>query len=164
MKVAEVMTAGVDMVDPDSTVQDAATRMAELDVGAVMIGSDAGIDGVLTDRDILVRVVVEGRNSAEVQARDVMSPRVWSCGVEDDAAAALAEMRERQIRRMPVRDADDRFVGVVTFSDLAKAVGGPDQARELLREISEPHRSRTDPDEAEADTAEGEPPAAEQRA
>ena len=108
-----------------------------------------------------MRVVVEGRSSAEVAAGDVMSPRVWSCAVDDDAATALAEMRERQIRRMPVRDAEDRFVGVVTFSDLAKAVGGPDQAKEMLREMSEPHRSRreADPESGGADTPDGEPDA-----
>ena len=66
MKVAEVMTRAVDLVDPSATVQDAATHMAELDVGAVLVGTRRAIEGILTDRDIIVRVVVEGRHPAEV--------------------------------------------------------------------------------------------------
>src|SRR5688500_13007732 len=106
MKVAEVMTRGVDPVDPSATVQEAATRMAEIDVGALLVGTAEHLLGVLTDRDILMRVVVEGRSPTEVTVREVMSSRLFSCREDDSAEAAIAEMRERQIRRMPVYDAD----------------------------------------------------------
>src|SRR5918997_5083789 len=99
MKVAEVMSRGVDPVDPEASVQVAATQMAELDVGAVLVGSTESIAGILTDRDIILRLVVDGRNPAEVPVREVMSATVFSCGPDDAVEAAFAQMRERQVRR-----------------------------------------------------------------
>ena len=142
MKVADVMTRGVDLVDPAATVQEAATQMAELDVGAVLIGTPEGPAGILTDRDIILRVVVDGRSPADVRVRDVMSSTLFSCSEDDVVEAVFAEMRERQIRRMPVREADGRVVGIVTLGDLAKHVRSPEQITETLRDISEPHRNR----------------------
>lgn len=151
MKVAEVMTRGVDPIDPSASVQDAATQMAELDVGALLVGSEGTIEGVLTDRDIILRVVVDGKNPADVAVRDVMSSRVFSCREDDLVETALVEMRERQIRRMPVYDENGRATGIVVLSDLAKAVEGPEQLQETLRQISEPHRIRNSPEEDEAE-------------
>ena len=147
MKVAEVMTRGVDTIDPSASVQEAAIQMAELDVGAVMVGAEGVVEGVLTDRDIILRVVVDGRNPAEVVVRDVMSSRLFTCREDDPVEAALVEMRERQIRRMPVCDESGRVTGIVVLSDLAKAVESPEQIKEALRDISEPHRVRDAPEE-----------------
>lgn len=151
MKVADVMTRGIDLVEASATVQAAATQMAELDVGAVLVGGEAVL-GILTDRDILVRVVVEGLNPAYVPVSRVMTREVVGCRADDPVEAALAEMRDRQFRRMPVFDGDGKPVGVVTLSDLAKSVAGPEGTAEALRELVEPHRSRTLPenDDAEA--------------
>ena len=136
------MSRGFDPVDPAATVQAAATQMAELDVGAVLVGTPEGIEGILTDRDIILRLVVDGRNSAEVAVRDIMSATIFSCRDDDSVEAAFAQMRERQIRRMPVLNDEGRPIGIVTLSDLAKAVESREQIHETLREISEPHRSR----------------------
>ncbi len=136
------MSRGVDPVDPAATVQAAATQMAELDVGAVLIGTPERIEGILTDRDIILRLVVDGRNSAEVAVRDIMSATIFSCREDDSVEAAFAQMRERQIRRMPVLNDEGRPIGIVTLSDLAKAVESREQIQETLREISEPHRNR----------------------
>jgi CBS domain-containing protein len=142
MKVSEVMSRAVDPVDPSATVQEAATQMAELDVGAVVIGAAEKIEGILTDRDIILRVVVDGRNPAEVLARDVMSATVFGCAADDPIEAVFAQMREKQIRRMPVYDEAGTAVGIVTLSDLSKNIEGPEQITEALRDFSEPHRSR----------------------
>ena len=142
MKIAEVMTRGVDPIDPDATVQEAATIMAELDVGAVLVGTEDAITGILTDRDIILRVVVDGRNPADVVVRDVMSASVYACTADDIVESVLAQMRDRQIRRMPVYDENQKPVGIVTLGDLAKSVASPEQIRETLRDITEPHRIR----------------------
>jgi CBS domain-containing protein len=144
MKVADVMTRGIDFVDPSATVQAAATQMAEIDVGAVLIGSDAGVVGILTDRDILVRVVVEGKNPAYVVVSEVMTPDVVGCAGEDAIEAAFVGMREGQFRRMPVFGEAGKPLGVVTLSDLARHIDGPESLVEALRELSEPHRQRAD--------------------
>ena len=142
MKIAELMTRGVDPIDPNATVQEAATQMAELDVGAIVIGTENELLGILTDRDIILRVVVDGRNPAEVPVREVMSSTLFTCAADDIAESVLAEMRERQIRRMPVYDENHRPLGIVTLGDLAKAVSSPEQIKETLRDITEPHRIR----------------------
>ena len=147
MKVAEVMTRAVDLLDPSTSVKDAATHMAELDVGAVLVGTTETIEGILTDRDIIVRVVVEGLHPAEVTVRDVMTTEVIGCRADEDIEQAFAAMREGQFRRMPVLDEDGKPIGVVTLGDVAKHVESPERMAEKLREISEPHRSREAPEE-----------------
>jgi CBS domain-containing protein len=157
MKVADVMTRAVEPVDPTATVQQAAMRMAELDVGALLVGTAERLEGVLTDRDILMRLVVNGRHPAEVIVRDVMSSSIFACNPDDTVEAAFAEMRQRQVRRMPVLDQAGRLLGIVTLSDLSKAISGPEQVQEALRDISEPHRARKVADERAADQDDEEP-------
>jgi CBS domain-containing protein len=153
MKVLDAMTRGIDFVEPSAKVQEAATKMAELDVGAIVVGTAETIEGVLTDRDIIVRVVVEGRHPAEVDVREVMTTDVVTCREDDDVESAFAAMREGQFRRMPVLDEDGKPVGVVTLSDLAKHVESPEKVAEKLREISEPHRSREAPEDEAPENA-----------
>ncbi|MFP5407496.1 MAG: CBS domain-containing protein, partial [Gammaproteobacteria bacterium] len=107
MKVADVMSRGVELVSPDATVQEAATRMAEDDVGAVLVGTDDRLEGVLTDRDIILRVVVDGRDARSVLVRNVMSSTLFACRESDTVEDAFREMSERQVRRLPVFDEDE---------------------------------------------------------
>ena len=158
MRVAEVMSRGVDTVAPTATVQDAATQMAEFDVGAVLVGEEDALVGIVTDRDIILRVVVEGRHPAKVRVKDIMSRSLFTCNEDDSIESVIAEMRERQIRRMPVLDEAGKTIGIVTLSDLAKAITGPEQIQEAIREISEPHRSREAPERENAAQESAEPP------
>ncbi len=166
MRVADVMTPGVGFVSPDATVQQAATQMAELDVGALLVGDDR-LEGVLTDRDLLLRVLVEGRDACSLSVREIMSSTVFRCRADDPLESAFREMSERQVRRLPVFDADEQLVGIVTLSDLGRAepaLAGQAGIVEALREIAEPHRRRTleprEPDESRG--AGGEPGASQQ--
>jgi CBS domain-containing protein len=154
-KVSEVMSRGLDPIDPSASVQEAARQMAELDVGALVAGTPEKLEGVLTDRDIILRVVVDGRSSADVAVRDVMSANIFACRADDPVEAAFAEMRERQIRRMPVYDEAGKAIGIVTLSDLAKAVTSVEQMTEALRDISEPHRSRKAAEEKPEESSPG---------
>jgi CBS domain-containing protein len=148
------MSRELDPVLSSCTVQQAAKQMAELDVGAVVIGTADGLEGILTDRDIIHRVVVEGRHPAQVPVREVMSADLFSCRANDPVETVFAEMRERQIRRMPVYDENGIAIGIVTLSDLAKAIESPETLKETLREISEPHRSRKEREkETETETS-----------
>jgi len=142
MRVADVMSREVELVSPEATVQEAATAMAEYDVGAVLIGSGESIDGILTDRDIILRAVVDGRNPAELRAKDIMSTTLFTCRENDTLEDAFRIMSERQVRRLPVLDADGRLVGIVTLSDLGRLERDPQQVSETLRKLAEPHRRR----------------------
>lgn len=143
MRVADVMSREVELVSPDATVQEAATVMAEYDVGAVLIGEAGRLDGILTDRDIILRAVVDGRDPRVVKARDVMSSTLFVCREDDTLEQAFREMSERQVRRLPVLDADGRLVGIVTLSDLGRLERDPQRVSETLRELAEPHRRKT---------------------
>ncbi len=121
MKVGDVMTPGVELVPADATVRDAALVMAEHDIGAVLVGAEEAPAGILTDRDIIIRVVVDGRDPRGVAAGEVMSSTLFTCRAEDTIEAALGEMANRQVRRLPVLDGDGRLVGIVARSDLYRA-------------------------------------------
>jgi CBS domain-containing protein len=120
MRVSEVMTRGVEFVPADATIQEAATAMAEHDVGAMLVGTAESLEGIITDRDVILRVVVEGRHPAQTRTGEVMSSTVFTCRPEDTLEAALAIMEERQIRRLPVQDEDGRVVGIVARRDLLR--------------------------------------------
>jgi CBS domain-containing protein len=138
MRIGEVMTRGLEIVPPGATVKEAATRMAEADVGAILIGNVDELQGILTDRDIIIRVVVEGKDPNVVDVKDVMSATVFACSEDDSLEFALSEMKKRQVRRLPVLDASGKPVGIVALSDLSRHLNLPDV--EQLRRIVEPHR------------------------
>ena len=141
MKVSEIMSRGVEPISATCTVQQAARVMAEMDVGAVLVGSPEALEGVLTDRDIILRVVVDGLRPGDVKVSDVMSSRVFTCLPDDPADHALREMHERQIRRLPVCDDQGKLVGIVTLADLARTGRDPVQLAQALRDLTEPHRT-----------------------
>lgn len=118
MRLGNVMTRNVELVSPDATVKDAATTMAELDVGAVLVGTQYRLEGILTDRDIILRAVIDGHDTNSLLVREVMSSTLFICHEEDTVETAMRTMKEHQVRRLPVLDSDERLVGIVTLSDL----------------------------------------------
>lgn len=154
MKVRDVMQQGVDPVAPGATVGEAALRMAELDRGAVLVGTAEALVGILTDRDIILRIVAVGRNPAEVAVGDVMSSTLYTCRDDATPDAAFREMRERQVRRLPVLNSAGRPVGVVTLRDLARAGREPELLEQALRDLAEPHATSARPSKPSGETAE----------
>jgi CBS domain-containing protein len=139
MKVSDIMTRYVEFVDPDATVKEAAELMGELDVGGLPAGGEERVDGVVTDRDILYRVVARGLDPTRVRVRDVVSRPVIACAEDDSVTAAMDMMAANHIRRMPVRDARGRVSGWITLADLArKLLVESDSLQENLRAMTEP--------------------------
>ena len=122
LRVGDLMTRGVELVAAQATVQEAAVRMAEHDIGAVLVGSVERLEGVLTDRDVLLRLVVNGIDPAQVPVGDVMSTTVFTCLADASPDEALREMQERQVRRLPVVDERGCVVGIVVRSELLRAL------------------------------------------
>jgi CBS domain-containing protein len=139
MKVRNIMTADVGCVCPDDTLQDAAAKMKDLDVGPLPVCEGDRVAGILTDRDITVRAVAEGFDPGSTRVREVMSHAVVYCYDDEDAEDAARLMQERQLRRILVLNRDERLVGIVSLGDLAAAERGqPQRTGEVLQDVSEP--------------------------
>lgn len=118
MQVSEIMAKALEFISPDATVQDAATLMGELDVGALPVGSADDLVGILTDRDILFRVVAEGGDNTRV--REAMSSALFTCRDTDTLATAMDIMGAYHVRRLPVLDEGGQVVGWLTLSDVSR--------------------------------------------
>ena len=131
------MTADVTCVAEQETLAAAAEKMAQLDVGSLPIcGDDNRLKGMLTDRDIVVKAVAQGRNPAQTTAGELAEGKPVTIGADDDAAEILRTMSTHQVRRLPVIDGHD-LVGMVALADVARALSDP-PVGDLLDAISKP--------------------------
>jgi CBS domain-containing protein len=138
MRVAELMTREVEFIAPDAPVSAAAELMGELDVGAVPVGGPADLRGIVTDRDLLYRVVARGLDASKVRIEEVLSAPVVTCREEDSVQAVLDLMAANHLRRMPVVDAGGRVTGWITLADLARAMlHGSEALQSALAEMTE---------------------------
>lgn len=136
MKVSEVMTRDVKLVSPEQSICDAAKMMAECDAGALPVGENDRLVGVITDRDIAIRAVGE-HMSPDTPVREVMTPQVLYC-FEDETVEHVAEnMGEQQVRRLPVLTREKRLVGIVSIGDVSRKAK-PNTAGKAVAAISQP--------------------------
>src|SRR5437899_2669861 len=118
MKVNEVMSRGVECVRPEDTLQHAARKMRDLDVGSMPVCDNDRLAGMVTDRDLAVRAIAEGWDPKQKRVSDVLSEGIVYCFDDQDVEEAGRIMRERQIRRLVVLNRDKRMVGIVALGDL----------------------------------------------
>jgi CBS domain-containing protein len=131
----EIMTSDATCVGENESINDAAEKMAQLDVGALPIcGEDNRLKGMLTDRDIVVKVLAAGKDPEQTRASELAEGKPVTIGAEDSAEEALRTMSEHKVRRLPVIDGHD-LIGVVSQGDLASALGR-EQVGELVETIS----------------------------
>jgi len=131
----DVMTGGVECVGEGDSLADAARRLKELDVGSMPIcGDDDRLKGMVTDRDIVIEVVAQGKDPSDVKAIDLGGEEVVTIGADDSVSEALSTMAEHKVRRLPVIDGHD-LVGVVSIADLAGAIDDDDMGQ-LVETIS----------------------------
>jgi CBS domain-containing protein len=133
--IKDVMTSNPCSIDAEKSVAYAAKMMREEDVGLAPIVEGDKLIGMLTDRDIAIRVVAEGRNPEQVKVADVASKQVVTIDPQQDLDEALRIMAEHQVRRLPVVEEDGKLVGVVAQADIARE-GDDMQTGKLVEEIS----------------------------
>jgi CBS domain-containing protein len=136
MKVREAMTVDVRLVNPGQTIRDAARLMADGDIGALPVGDNDRLVGVITDRDIAIRAVAVGRGP-DARIDEVMSREVMYCFDDEDLEAVASNMGQIQVRRLPVVNRDKRLVGIVSLGDVA-ACEEPNKTGEAVAGISTP--------------------------
>ncbi|HEX3511110.1 MAG TPA: CBS domain-containing protein [Solirubrobacteraceae bacterium] len=132
----DLMTTGARCVGENETLAEAAKQMAKLDVGALPIcGEDDRLKGMITDRDIVVKVIAQGKDPAQTRASELAQGKPIWIGADEPVEQALKTMREHKVRRLPVID-DHQLVGMITQGDLAGALADKDVG-ELVGAISE---------------------------
>jgi CBS-domain-containing membrane protein len=138
------MTGGVEVIQPDNTLDEAAADMKRLDIGLLPVCDGNQLVGILTDRDIAVPSVAQSEDPASHQVRDIMTPDAVSCFEDQDVAEVARLMQEKRIRRVLVLNRDQRLVGVVSLGDLAKMTGNEQLAGETLERVSDPTPPKAD--------------------
>jgi CBS domain-containing protein len=136
MKIREVMTETVELVDPDTALRDAAQRMRDVGIGFLPVGVDDRLVGTLTDRDITVRAVADGLDPKVARVREAMSRTLIYCFEDQDTSEAATLMAENKVRRLPVLNSAKRLVGVVSIGDLAATTGDDDVIGQTVQDIS----------------------------
>ena len=135
-RVRDVMTQGAECVKEDETLQDAAVKMRDLNVGALPIcGNDGRLKGMLTDRDIVVKCVADGGDPTSVTAGSLAQGKPVTIGADDDLDEAIRVMVEHQVRRLPVIDGHD-LIGIVAQADIATSASN-EQTGATVEGISE---------------------------
>ena len=136
MQVSDVMTRDVQVAKPDDTIQRAAKMMSQADAGALPVSDGDKLVGMITDRDIAIRAVAEGRDPT-TKVRDVMTPDVKYCFEDEDVTHVAQNMGDIQVRRLPVVNRDKRLVGILSLGDIALS-GEPEDSDQALSGISRP--------------------------
>ena len=140
MKVRELMTGDPATVDSNATLGEVATLMRQEDCGSIPVVEDGRLVGIVTDRDIVVRAIAAGKDPKSTPVSEVMSADPVTVESKGDVADAERQMRERQIRRLPVVEGG-KLVGIIVTAQIARNEGAK-QTGETIKEISEPASGR----------------------
>jgi len=138
MKVKNSMHKGAHWVSPETPVTTLAQMMREQDIGAIPVGENDRLIGMVTDRDIALRAVADGKDISRLTARNVMTKGIAWCRDTDDVSQALQVMGSKQVRRLPVIDKNKRMVGILSLGDLAHTAS-PRIAADAAKAVSGHH-------------------------
>jgi CBS domain-containing protein len=123
MRVSEAMTRGVKLCTPGQTIREVARTMAEIDAGAMPVGENDRLIGMITDRDIAIRAVAQGKGP-DTPVREVMSEHIHYCYEDEDVDDVAQNMGDIRVRRLPVMNREKRLVGILSLGDVARTEGG----------------------------------------
>ena len=143
-KIRDIMTRELETAAPDTTLEEIATMMREEDVGSIPVVEDGRLIGIVTDRDIVVRAIAEGRDPSDTTAKEVLSENLVTATPDMDLERAARLMAERQVRRLPVVEGK-KLLGIVSLGDIAVKEEGSEVSGEALERISEGVKSGSAP-------------------
>jgi CBS domain-containing protein len=139
MKVKDAMHKGVDWVSPDTPVTELAKLMREHDIGAIPIGEDDRLIGMVTDRDIVCKGLArDGFDARRATASDVMTEGIHCCREDDDLAKAVKHMESLKVRRLPVINKSKRMVGIISLGDVSHSAPG-ELLSECVKSVADHH-------------------------
>ncbi|MBC7878852.1 MAG: CBS domain-containing protein [Anaerolineales bacterium] len=138
MKLKEIMTPNVEVIHPDDSLQIAARKMRDNDIGILPVCDGDRLIGIISDRDLAIRGLAEGKDATTMIGRDLMTSPVMCCDEDQDVTEAAQIMQENQIRRLIVLNSSKRMVGVVSLGDLAVNDNSDHLSGKVLQSVSEP--------------------------
>ena len=139
-KCSDVMTKDVVTCTSENTIVDVARLMKTEDIGPVLIVDNEQsktLVGIVTDRDIVVKVIADGQDVNTTRVGDVMSKKLVTCRADDDVDVAMKSMAQFQLRRIPVVGENMKLLGIISQADVATRVDAPEKTGEVVKEISE---------------------------
>jgi CBS domain-containing protein len=136
MQIKKIMTTTVQYIEPSVTLREAARLMKEKDIGILLVGENKRLTGVITDRDITIRAVANGKDPSKTTVKEAMSPKCLYCFEEESVEDVATNMSKNQIRRLPVLNKNKNLVGIVSLGDLSSK-GAEMAAAHALHSISE---------------------------
>lgn len=122
MRVCEIMTKEPHVLSPSSTVMDAAKMMKRFNCGTLPIGKDENVQGVITDRDIVTRGLAADKTLNEISVEELMSRNIIDCEESEDIKVAVHKMQENNIRRILVKNKDNKLTGILSLGDIMKKI------------------------------------------
>jgi CBS domain-containing protein len=137
MQVSSIMSKDVHTIDPAASVQDAAVLMRSFNIGSLPVCRGSNLMGIITDRDITVRITAAGLSPAQTTVGDAMSTNVKVCSDTDEVGEGARIMEELQVRRLPVVN-EGNLVGIISLADLAERTRDRELAGEVLHDVCEP--------------------------
>lgn len=137
MKISEIMTGNVECIAPSLPIAKAAEKMRDRDIGFLPVCENDKIVGTVTDRDITIRSVAQGRDPRLAPVSEVMTQTVFHCYDDEDIESVAQSMKDSEVRRMVILDRNENLVGVVSLGDIAKASGEQNIAGETLGQIAD---------------------------
>lgn len=132
-KVKTLMTPNPQIISPDSTLKEAAEMMESIDCGILPVGSKNRLEGMITDRDIVIRAVAKGKNPAQERVRDYMTPEVFSCTEDDSLEEAADQMCRYQVSRLVVQDGERNLCGILSFGGILRKDKNADEVKEVVQ-------------------------------
>jgi CBS domain-containing protein len=138
LRIKDVMTPQAEVISPDATTEHAASIMKTLDIGVLPVCDEEGLVGILTDRDLVVRVLAASRDPKAMLVGEAMTASVVYCFEDDDVERAAAIMAGQQIRRLPVLDKNRKLVGLVSVGDIAVQTQDHQLTGKVLEDVSQP--------------------------
>lgn len=139
-KCSDIMTKDVVTSTPEATIMEVAQLMKEEDIGPVLIVDNEQnntLIGIVTDRDIVLKVIADGQDPRTTRVGDAMSKKLVTCRADDDVDVAMQAMAQFQLRRIPVVEDNMRLVGIISQADVATRANEPEKTAEVVKEISE---------------------------
>lgn len=131
--VKDLMECNAVMISPDATLKEAANKMKSADCGFLPVGSAESPEGIITDRDIVIRAIAEGKDPAQEKVRDYMTSEVHMCSESDTLEGAAKAMGDHNVGRLVVEDKSGKMCGVLSFGRLIRSNNDPEETSQVVQ-------------------------------